>query len=59
MTTITTITIHFHSADAKRHFVKENGFTDAEIVRETPASLTVMDDGVHWENNGWVYSVER
>lgn len=59
MTTITTITITFHSADAKSRFMKENGFTQAEIIRETPGSITIHDDGTPWENNGWVYSVER
>lgn len=59
MTTFTTVTIIFHSQDAKRRFTKENSISSAEIIRETPTSITIHDDGTHWENNGWVYSVER
>lgn len=58
MTTIT-VAITFHSADAKRRFLQENGFTAAEIIQETAGSITIQDDGMKWEMNGWVYSVKR
>ena len=54
---MTTIQIHFHSNADKRIFVKKNAFGKNEIISETPASITVKDEGYDFAKNVHVYSV--
>lgn len=53
------IQIHFHSNAHKSRFVKENGFSKAEILAETPASITVIDEGYNFIENSNVYSISK
>ena len=53
------VSVHFHSNAAKRFFVKENGFSPAEIESETPSSFVfsqLVHSPLNLDANGWVYS---
>jgi hypothetical protein len=52
------IQIQFHSNADKRVFVKNNSFGNNEIISETPASITIKDEGYKFENNVHVYAVK-
>lgn len=53
-----TIQIQFHSNADKNVFVKKNAFGKNEIISETPASITVKDEGYDFTKNPHVYAVK-
>lgn len=55
-----TIEITFHSFQDKKSFIKVNAFSKAEIISETPGSITVNNEsGYNFENSQYVYSVKE
>jgi len=54
-----TITIYFHSVSAKAAFINKNSIKFAEILEGSPASITIKDDGIKYENSPYVYAVRR
>ena len=51
--------IHFNCRASKIAFIKQNKISSLEVISQTDASLILKSSGFQWENNVFVYSVER